>query len=99
MLSACDTGGGPVQSGEGVLGLQRAFRIAGAATVVMSLWKVDDESTRRWMTELYRHRLAGTATVDAVRAASRAVVTAKREAELGSHPFHWGAFVATGSWR
>ena len=100
VLSGCDTGKGAILPGEGVLGLQRAFRIAGAQTVIMSLYPVQDESTMAWMEALYRARLVeGLSTSAAVRQASRAVLAARREAGKTTHPFYWGAFIASGDWR
>jgi CHAT domain-containing protein len=100
VLSACETGLGKVAGAEGVLGLQRGFRVAGARTTIMSLWQVDDESTRRWMSTLYRLRLGhGASTADAVRGAALEVLRDRRRRGLTAHPFHWAGFVAVGDWR
>jgi len=99
VLSACDTGLGHLQSGEGVLGLRRAFQIAGASTVIMSLWEVEDRAARRWMSALYEARLEGhAATADAVRQASLAVLRERRAQARSTHPYYWAAFVAAGGW-
>lgn len=100
VLSACDTGRGRVHLGEGVLGLQRAFRIAGARTVIMSLWGVADEPTREWMKALYTARLMeGRDTAASAAEASRRVLAERRTRRASSHPVTWGAFVAAGDWR
>jgi CHAT domain-containing protein len=100
VLSGCDTGVGEVRAGEGVFGLQRALHVAGARTVIMSLWPVEDQATRQWMTALYRGRLMkGLTTADATREASLAVLRQRRARGLSAHPFYWAAFVAAGDWR
>ena len=100
MLSACDTGLGQLRAGEGVFGLRRAFQVAGARTVVMSLWSVDDQATRLWMRALYEGRLKrNLSTADAVREASLSVLRDRRARQQSTHPFYWAGFVAAGDWR
>ena len=100
MLSACDTGVGEVKAGEGVLGLRRAFQVAGARTLIMSLWAVEDESARAWMRALYEARLSKRLdTAEAVREASLSVLRERREQGLSTHPVYWAGFVAAGDWR
>lgn len=100
VLSACDTGVGEIRAGEGVFGLRRAFQVAGARTVVMSLWSVDDQATRAWMRALYEGRFQKKlSTVDAVHAASLTVLRDRRAKGQSTHPFYWAAFVAAGDWR
>jgi CHAT domain-containing protein len=99
VLSACETAVGEVQAGEGVLGLRRALETAGAGTLIMSLWRVEDDATRTWMRDLYAERLGGASTAEAVRDASLQAIASRREAGQSTHPFYWGAFVAAGAWR
>lgn len=100
VLSACDSGVGESISGEGVFGFRRAFRVAGARTVIMSLWPVEDEATLVWMESLYQGRLQeGMTTAESVRHASLEVLRSWRDKGLSSHPFYWGAFIAAGDWR
>ena len=99
VLSGCGTGVGPVMRGEGILGLRRTFTIAGAQTLLMSLWPVTDHDAREWIEELYRARLRGRSTADAVRDGSLAILDSRRRAGVSTHPFFWGAFVAAGNWQ
>jgi len=100
VLSACDTGVGEIKAGEGVFGLRRAFQVAGARTVIMSLWSVEDQATRAWMRALYEGRFQKKlSTADAVHQASLTVLRDRRARGLSTHPFFWAAFVAAGDWR
>jgi CHAT domain-containing protein/tetratricopeptide (TPR) repeat protein len=99
VLSACETGVGDIRPGEGVLGLRRAFETAGAGTLIMSLWKVQDDASRQWMRALYEGRRGGLSTVEAVRAAGLTLLETRRSEGKSTHPFYWGAFIAAGDWR
>jgi len=100
VLSACDTGTGEIRAGEGVFGLRRAFQLAGARTVIMSLWPVEDEVTRQWMAALYRHRFVeGKSTAGSVNGASLELLRQRRARGESTHPFYWAGFIAAGDWR
>ena len=87
ILSACETGRGEVQVGEGVYGLQRAFLIAGAKAIVISLFKVNDEVTQKLMLSFYQKWLK---TGDKRQAFVDAKKEIKREYKV---PLYWGAFI------
>ncbi len=98
VLSACDSGTGRIESGEGVFGLRRAFELAGVQTVITSLWPVDDDATRRWMHTLYEAKFRrGLSTIEAVRATSLAQLMDLRGQDRPEYPFLWAGFTATGS--
>ncbi len=88
VLSACETGLGDIVGNEGVYGLQRAFKIAGAKYLIMSLWKVDDQSTRAFMTSFYRHWLTEKQTVPQAFRSTQREMRAKYEGA-----YDWAGFV------
>jgi len=92
VLSACESARGVVLQGEGVASLQRAFLIAGAESVVASLWKVNDDVTKRLMTAFYTFLRAGNSRSVALRRAAAQV----RSSPEYAHPYYWAGFVLVG---
>jgi CHAT domain-containing protein len=90
VLSACDTGLGEVHAGEGVFGLRRAFQIAGAQTLVMSLWKVPDQQTQELMIDYYNRVLTGQSRAEALRQAQLNIKARYR------NPLYWAAYISQG---
>ena len=88
VLSACETGLGEIQGNEGVYGLQRAFKIAGAKYLIMSLWQVPDKQTSMLMTTFYKKWLEDKMAIpDAFHAAQ------KELRDIGLDPYQWAGFV------
>jgi len=90
VLSACETGLGEIKAGEGVYGLQRAFQVAGADALIMSLWKVDDAATQQLMTNFYSNWIKLGNKQKAFKQAQLQLMTKFKD------PYYWGAFVMTG---
>lgn len=96
-LSACETGRGKVIAGEGVLGLPRLFLKAGAKTVLMTMWKVDDHFTSELMPKFYDYFLnQGESKSDALRLAKRDLIKTENRTINYKHPFFWASFCLFG---
>jgi CHAT domain-containing protein len=96
VLSACNTGQGDMKNGEGIFGLHRALKEAGAQAVMMSLWSVPDKETQELMIVFYSHWLGGMEKHEALRNAQ--LEMRKRVAQRYGRdlPYYWGAFVLVG---
>lgn len=87
VLSACQTALGDVVNGEGVFGLQRGFKKAGANSILMSLWEVDDEVTSKFMIEFYRQWTSGKTKMEALKKAQSVIM------QQYPDPQYWAAFI------
>ena len=97
VLSACETGAGKVQTGEGVYGLRRAFTQAGADGLVMSMWPVPDLETKELMVDFYGNLRKGMSPRQALRTAALNEMEIVRDRHGHTHPLFWGAFVYMGA--
>jgi len=94
VLSACDTGVGHIENGDGVYGLRRALVLAGSESQVMSLWPVSDLATRALMVDFYQALRRGEGRSEALR---NAQLNLLRDPKL-SHPAYWASFIQSGRW-
>ena len=97
ILSACDTGRGDNVSGEGLFGLQRALKIAGARSTILSLWQVDDTATAAFMTYFYEQINKGLGTDKSL--FNTQSYFKNHPIPAWMHPFYWSAFQLVGDWR
>jgi CHAT domain-containing protein len=95
VLSACETGVGDVATGEGVYGLRRALTLAGAESLLTSLWQVDDQATQKLMVDYYQRLLDQSGRSEALRQAQLAM----RHNPTYEHPYYWAALMFSGNWR
>ncbi len=94
VLSACETGVGKYKKGEGVFSMARGFAYAGCPAIVMSLWKVNDETTSAMMTSFYEHLNEGEEVNKSLRYAK--IKYLEGSDEFTAHPSYWAAFVPIG---
>ncbi|MEZ5359796.1 MAG: CHAT domain-containing tetratricopeptide repeat protein [Candidatus Zixiibacteriota bacterium] len=92
-MSTCESGVGSSVTGEGVFGLRRALRHAGAQNILMSLWNISDAETTVFMTDFYRMWLQGFSPHEALRMTDMGMINHLRTERGHSHPYFWAAFV------
>ena len=97
VLSACDAGLGKLERGEGIMGLRRAFLLAGAQNVVMSLWRVPDKQTRELMGYFYDDWIKTQNAGAAMQTASLKMLESRRKKGLSENPLYWASFICVGN--
>jgi CHAT domain-containing protein len=94
VLSACETGKGKIETGEGLMSQAQAFFFAGARSLVTSVWNINDRSTAEFMRHFYSHLIQGSTKGQALRLAKLEMLNSEY-----SHPFFWAAFLLMGEYK
>jgi CHAT domain-containing protein len=96
VLSACETGLGDIKVGDGVQGLQRAFLLSGARSLIMSLYSVPDTESRELMRDFYGSLKTGSSKAAALHGVELKILRERRTKSGAAHPFFWASFVLVG---
>jgi len=96
-LSACETGVGKLQKGEGMLSLSRAFNYAGTNSLITTLWKIDDQSTSNIITNFYHNLYSGYTKSEAIRQAKLDYLDRNKNDVTLQHPYFWSGIVLSGN--
>ncbi|MEN8125354.1 MAG: CHAT domain-containing tetratricopeptide repeat protein [Bacteroidota bacterium] len=96
VLSACNTGFGKLEKGEGVMSMARAFHFSGVPSILMSLWKVPDKETKIIMVAFYKNLKKGMSKNKALHEAKHEYLSSTNDITL-KHPYYWSGFVLTGN--
>ncbi len=97
VASACESGLGRVEAGEGVYGLRRAFLYAGAQSLLISLSKVPDAETQQLIASFFGGLKEGQGKLESLRKAQLEMIKQRQEHHGAAHPFFWGSFILVGN--